>query len=256
MAALAVAQTTVRLQPEPTSQTEFEPNRFLPLPLPPAPEGESEAFASVRFVPIPAFEELPPAPAALCELASALRENVPVPSLESAVDQAISESLVESNPQPLPQQDKVVGSDFPKKMTKTGGLELLSKPLDPYSILLKTDARKSRPEKQEFIENSWQTFNSLQNLSSQPDPRYLRYWPGTNSAWASPAFCYNPLYFEQPNIERYGIGYARPTNAIVSAGRFFCDVTLLPLHAICQPPLSCECTLGHRRPGDCNPIQR
>lgn len=273
----------------PTQASQEKPNesaRFLPLPSPPGmplPGSQigEDTLASLRFVPLPTFEELPPAPPGLCELASALGVNestetpyvftqdfialsalapieiAPVSAAPNIIEaQDFIAAPVNAEVPVLAQQDKVVGSDFPKKMTRTGGLELLSKPLDPYAIIRKSDAKNSRPEKQEFIEKSWQNPISLASLASQPDPRYLRYWPGTNAAWDSPAFCYHPLYFEQPNFERYGIGYGRPTSALVSAGRFFCDVTLLPIHIFQQTPHSCECTLGHRRPGDCNPIQR
>lgn len=106
-------------------------------------------------------------------------------------------------------------------MTKTGGLDYLNKPLAPFEIVRKTDAKYSK-----------QVSMDLRKIASQPDPRYLRYWPGNNATWASPAFCYKTLYFEQPNLERYGIGYSCPTNAIVSGGKFFADAALLPFHAL------------------------
>ena len=179
---------------------------------------------SPRFVPLPALEDLPLAPSELVKLAGALE------SPESQGAQT---------------QGKIIGSDHTPSLTKTGGLAYLNKPLAPFEIVRKTDAKYSK-----------QVSMDLRNIASQPDPRYLRYWPGNNATWASPAFCYKTLYFEQPNLERYGIGYSCPTNAIVSGGKFFADAALLPFHALRQGPHQCECTLGHRRPGDCNPIQR
>lgn len=226
--AVAVIETRLRGQtppehhPEKVDRAQTSPARFSALP----------TLPDARFLPIPPLELLPPAPIGLCELASAIATS------------------------DLNDQEKVVGSDFPKKMTKTEGLASLTKPLEPFEIVRRTDAKKSRPEKESFIEKSWQNFGSLQSPQSQPDPRYLRHWPENSATWASPAFCYQTLYFEQPNLERYGIGYPNSTSAAVSAGKFFADATLLPIRAIRRPPHSCECTLGHRRPGDCNPIQR
>jgi hypothetical protein len=174
----------------------------------------------------------------------------PLPSLDDLA--GIENNFTKSSSE----QDKNVGSDFDRKSVKTEGLMALQRPLTPYEILRKTDPTYSKSEKRDFIEGSWRSSMNLNGLQNTPDPRYLRDWPGNNASWASPAFCYKPLYFEQPNLERYGIGYSCPTNALVSGGKFFADATMLPIHLIKKPPNSCECTLGHRRPGDCTPVQK
>lgn len=81
-------------------------------------------------------------------------------------------------------------------------------------------------------------------------------WSSQGYGWHSPAFCHKPLYFEQPNFERYGTRnpyYLAPT---LSAAHFFGTVVLLPVQAVHLPPWCKSCTLGNRRPGDCNPIQQ
>ena len=222
------------------SPTDFLPSRFQKLPsLTGTPESfaiySSEGFS--KFSPLPSLDDLPQAPEGLVELAESL---------------AIEPSQIESSSQ----ERKKPGSDFNSKSVKTEGITALQKPLSPLDILKKTDAISStldgRPRIESFSPKSMQ----LNNLQNTPDPRYLGHWPANHASWASPAFCYKPLYFEQINLERYGIGYSCPTNALVSGGKFFADATLLPVKLFKNPPHSCECTLGHRRPGDCTPVQK
>jgi hypothetical protein len=64
--------------------------------------------------------------------------------------------------------------------------------------------------------------------------------------------CYQPLYFEDKNSERYGwtVPLAQP---LISAGKFYLDTLLLPCHLVAQPPCTCECNTGYPLPGDCVP---
>jgi hypothetical protein len=81
-------------------------------------------------------------------------------------------------------------------------------------------------------------------------------WTPSGYCWQSPAFCYSPLYFEQPNLERYGNSAFPLLAPAVSATYFLGQVTFLPIKSLIQPPWSKSCTLGHHRPGDCAPFQR
>ncbi len=81
-------------------------------------------------------------------------------------------------------------------------------------------------------------------------------WSPNGYCWQSPAFCHSPLYFEQPNLERYGNSHGNLVSPALSASYFFCEVATLPARIIWQPPWSKSCTLGNKRPGDCAPIQR
>jgi len=81
-------------------------------------------------------------------------------------------------------------------------------------------------------------------------------WSPNGYCWQSPAFCHSPLYFEQPNLERYGNKHGGLISPALSASYFFGEVVTLPARAMWQPPWSKSCTLGHKRPGDCAPIQR
>jgi hypothetical protein len=80
-------------------------------------------------------------------------------------------------------------------------------------------------------------------------------WAGKYGAWASPNFHSNPLYFEQPNLERYGI-YRPGLADIGSAAHFFVTIPLLPYKIVSEPPRCCAYTLGHYRPGSCHPACR
>ncbi len=79
-------------------------------------------------------------------------------------------------------------------------------------------------------------------------------------SWAAPAVYTNPLYFEQPNVERYGhyVGVCQRDNltqSAISAAHFFVCVPALPYKIGAEGPCECNYTLGSYRPGSCNPHQ-
>lgn len=49
-------------------------------------------------------------------------------------------------------------------------------------------------------------------------------------------FCYLPLYFEDPYLERYGDAYCCPVQSVVSGVRFYADIPLLPFKMLSEPP--------------------
>ncbi|MCA9132398.1 MAG: hypothetical protein KDA45_04565, partial [Planctomycetales bacterium] len=81
-------------------------------------------------------------------------------------------------------------------------------------------------------------------------------WGPSAYTWISPAFYHLPLYFEQPNLERYGIGRGRVLQPLLSSAHFFGSIPLLPYKSLQQPPWEKVYTLGQGRPGNCVPIQR
>lgn len=72
----------------------------------------------------------------------------------------------------------------------------------------------------------------------------------TAYTWASPVFHHRPLYFEQPNLERYGNGPCRIAQPAMSSAHFLLSVPLIPLKMIHNPPWADVHTLGEGRPGD------
>jgi hypothetical protein len=61
--------------------------------------------------------------------------------------------------------------------------------------------------------------------------------------------CYDRLYFEEKNSERYGwdLGFVQP---FVSAGGFYWDFISLPYHMFTHPCRKYECSAGYCLPGD------
>ena len=74
--------------------------------------------------------------------------------------------------------------------------------------------------------------------------------------YISPVFYHKPLYFEQPNLERYGQGTYRCLQPAASSIHFFGTIPLLPYKALTQHPCEKHYTLGNQRPGNCNPVQK
>jgi hypothetical protein len=85
-----------------------------------------------------------------------------------------------------------------------------------------------------------------------------RCWPAFCYQWEATCLCYNPLYFEEVNAERYGYVcgccyccgdcWMQPA---CSAAHFFGTVPCLPYCMLADCPTECVYTLGHYRPGDC-----
>ena len=69
--------------------------------------------------------------------------------------------------------------------------------------------------------------------------------------WESPAIHYQPLFFEDPTLERYGQDAGLLTPA-VSGVHFFSRILTLPLHAAVRSPFSKDYPLGYGRPGNHN----
>jgi len=69
------------------------------------------------------------------------------------------------------------------------------------------------------------------------------------SSWQGFAFCYQPLYFEEVNVERYGykVPYVQPA---LSAADFYLSIVKLPYKMALEPPWSCVSTQRYERPGN------
>ena len=68
-------------------------------------------------------------------------------------------------------------------------------------------------------------------------------------AWAAPNIRYQPLYFEDVALERYGQTEGLVKQPFVSAGRFLADRLFLGARALRVSPKSCDSPLGYCRPG-------
>jgi hypothetical protein len=87
-----------------------------------------------------------------------------------------------------------------------------------------------------------------------------RGWPCDCYHWDPTCLCYQPLYFEEPNLERYGYGCGCYTcscstciQSACSAAHFFGTVPALPYMMAANCPCECNYALGDYRPGSCTP---
>ncbi len=88
-----------------------------------------------------------------------------------------------------------------------------------------------------------------------PDGYSSYYWSQSTYTWITPTFRHRPLYFEQINLERYGIQRKLPWEPVVSAADFFGTAFWMPLTILQTSPCTDVYTLGHQRPGDCAVFQ-
>ena len=71
--------------------------------------------------------------------------------------------------------------------------------------------------------------------------------------WAPANFFHQPLYFEDTPLERYGQSVAPHFQPILSGGRFFLTLPIMPYKIGADHPYDCVTTLGYYRPGVCAP---
>jgi len=168
--------------------------------------------------------------------------------------------------EPIPQASSAPNS--PSKSLNTNPVNVL--PLAPAKNApptrkgkLDVDQMIRTPTNHELLFSKLNTDNSFYSESQlsmpvrgQGDPTGALNWSPSGYCWQSPAFCYSPLYFEQPNLERYGNSPGHYLAPAASATSFFAHAVILPAKALWQPPWSKQCTLGTKRPGDCAPLQR
>ncbi|HEY2253710.1 MAG TPA: hypothetical protein VGH74_21700, partial [Planctomycetaceae bacterium] len=62
-------------------------------------------------------------------------------------------------------------------------------------------------------------------------------------------FAYNPIYFEDMNLERCGLSCGCCVQPVVSGLHFFGSVALLPYKMLISPPCSCVYSPGECLPG-------
>ncbi|MDZ4817520.1 MAG: hypothetical protein SGJ20_00955 [Planctomycetota bacterium] len=83
-----------------------------------------------------------------------------------------------------------------------------------------------------------------------------RDWIEYTYYWQATAFCHQPLYFEEINLERYGHTACPLLQPVLSGAHFFGTVAILPYKMGLDHPSECIYTLGEYRPGDNVPWQR
>ncbi len=86
-------------------------------------------------------------------------------------------------------------------------------------------------------------------------PYQPRMYSPTVYAWAASNICYNPLYFEDPQLERYGHAWPFFVQPLVSTARFTVQAIGIPYQMTLNPPCSAVYPLGFYRPGEYSPKQ-
>ncbi|MEX2170647.1 MAG: hypothetical protein WD851_15130 [Pirellulales bacterium] len=140
----------------------------------------------------------------------------------------------------------------------------LNRPLDALTVS-PAPPRQLQESMQSFPEQYQIRNLAQQQFGSWTTPRYdvsmlsSGYGPSC-FAWAAPAVYHRPLYFEQPNVERYGhyVSVCKGGNCLqsaVCAAHFFGTVPLLPYKIGADPCCERHYVLGAYRPGSCNPHQ-
>jgi len=85
------------------------------------------------------------------------------------------------------------------------------------------------------------------------DEYQTRHLPSSVYAWEAPNLWHNPLYFEDPQLERYGHSYNEAIQPFVSIGKFGIQLVGLPYQMKIDPVCKKKYTLGWYRPGECAP---
>jgi hypothetical protein len=88
-------------------------------------------------------------------------------------------------------------------------------------------------------------------LSSGPfEPRVF---PASTYTWQASNIFYQPLYFEDPDLERYGHAWPFFIQPIVSSLRFTTQAVGIPYQMVIDPCCCRVYPLGYYRPGECAP---
>ncbi len=89
---------------------------------------------------------------------------------------------------------------------------------------------------------------SLNDTSLDP-----RNFIATTMTWKASGACHKPLYFEEPQLERYGHEWGPWAQPAISSLNFFKNVAVLPYKMGIHPMNECQYSLGYYRPGSCAP---
>ncbi len=144
-------------------------------------------------------------------------------------------------PMPVPEKGKPLARKSPRLV------ELGLKPLTSLTL-------NTKPPTGDLPANT-----AAQHLSDIPAENVTmgttRDWQLMTKDWVAAAVPHNPLYFEEPYLERYGYNYGPAVQPFISAGRFFGRIPALPYMIGAYPLYECQYSLGYERPGNCPPYQ-
>jgi len=174
--------------------------------------------------------------AALCGLVVALSASAlvaqpptPPPSQQPATEEADANSL------PLDQVEGPLPGEF--QQTTPNIASQFGKPITSINI----DFRDHDPTQP--ADRSGEMFDKFASPAYPPARVPLV------ATWCAPNIVYQPLYFEDVALERYGQAHGDLIQPVCSTVHFTGSFALLPLNLWRDPPASCVTPLGYCRPG-------
>jgi hypothetical protein len=242
------------------SNSAFGQSKLSLEPMRPAATVSAETATAPSLPPTPTqFAPLPPPGNRVVPASAGIVSNTPIqlqelprptaPSIPAiAVANAAPKPQTPINVQPLTPVAKAPESKSNEKLFVE---KMIGPPADSLDLFRRMEP-KAEKTRSSFFENAEMSYPVRRQNGEMGEME----WTPDGFCWTSPAFCYSPLYFEQPNYERYGQGKGKPWASTVSAARFFGQAVTLPIAMVATPPWTKQCTLGHHRPGDCAPYQR
>lgn len=84
-------------------------------------------------------------------------------------------------------------------------------------------------------------------------PLVARNWSPITMTWKASGLCHRPLYFDEPQLERYGHTLGPLVQPALSGAHFFANIAILPYKMGVHPLNECQYPLGYYRPGNCAP---
>jgi hypothetical protein len=75
----------------------------------------------------------------------------------------------------------------------------------------------------------------------------------TTMTFKASGSCHKPLYFEEPQLERYGHEWGPVVQPVISTANFVKNAAFLPYKMGIHPMNECQYPLGYYRPGECAP---
>jgi hypothetical protein len=76
-----------------------------------------------------------------------------------------------------------------------------------------------------------------------------RGWAELAYLWQAPSLSYRPLYFEEPNLERYGHSAGCVLQPVLSGAHFLVTIPTLPVQMVMHRPWERVYPFGHSCPG-------
>jgi hypothetical protein len=230
----AQAQSTTPSQAE--SETEYEPLLVIPAQRPTAAWSEEHANRSARLVSsgFRVQEEVTPG-----------SENQ-----ENGDEDAADEDAADTDDSQKDNDDLEAELEALKRDMENDDLddseEDVRKPRSqPFGMWPKKSIREVRVNIQEY------SATAPADQSGQLTNSAVTTWASSNKvfAWTAPNIRYQPLYFEDIALERYGQTQGAYRQSIKSAARFVKSAVALPYAMTIDAPGSCDGPLGFCRPG-------